>query len=342
PSSQAFTPQAPAPETFGDDATEHGPHSFTPPEKEQTRHAMPPQYAGHREQALQAQHAGQAELTGLAGLGGQTEQAERAPRGRQAADYREQEAAPAHFPYQGDGPPPELRVEEDMRRLLEEAHTPLPTRDLGTLKDLPEGEEEADEDPMAEIYAGGIPWENPSRFGWLRGFLETVHGAMFRGPDFFAGFTGWGSLGPGYLFFLLMGYLTVLGSLAWTQIAVRFLPSVPIVLLQHISLPALLLMAPIALGLMLLFITGLLRLLLRLFAPDKAEFTRVFKVCAYSVAPFILSIVPFVGPVLGAVWFVVCLITGCRYALGLSWRQAAIIPLPSALLLIVGLGWFCI
>lgn len=91
---------------------------------------------------------------------------------------------------------------------------------------------------------------------------------------------------------------------------------------------------------MLLFITGTMRILTLIFSAVKVDFTIVYKVAAYSVAPLILSIVPFMGPFIGAIWFIVALITGCRYALGLSWQLAITVPLPTAALLLGGIFWF--
>lgn len=257
-------------------------------------------------------------------------------------------AQPFIFPYTEDGPKPEERVELDMR-MLRETPESRPTRDLGALKEfadqedadgdappLPE-EERADDmvDPLNDI-----PWEHPSTHGWLKGFMATIRGVMFQGPAFFSRFHSHGSLAPGYLFFLALGYTTIVGSLLWSKAAVLLLPDAAALLGSRVALPLLLLIAPIALGLMLLFVTGFIRLSLRLLAPDKSDFVLVYKVVCYSVAPFVLSIVPFVGPPIGALWFVASLITGCRFALRLPWQLAVLTPLPPATLLLGGLVWY--
>ena len=252
------------------------------------------------------------------------------------------------FPYSDtdDRPKPEERVEQDLR-MLRDAPPERPLRDLGTMREFPDAQPA--ENPAAEAPSSSlqdsdpaqdnaIPWENPDKNGWLRGFTATLHGVMFKGPEFFSGFTASGSLVPGYLFFLIMGYVTIIGSLAWTQAMAILLPDLAPILLSRVGLPVLLLLAPIVLGLMLLFVVGCIRIALRIFAPAQADFIMIYKIVSYSTAPFILSIAPFVGPPLGAAWFLATLIIGCRNALGLSWPLAVLIPLPPALILLFGLS----
>lgn len=266
-----------------------------------------------------------------------------------------QAAAPSTESAPDQPPRPEERVERDMRMLFATPKT-RPTRDLGSLfentdqrdQSPPEeaafetifGSPEDDFQEEQEPEDNAIPWENPAECGWFKGFMSTVHGVMFRGPDFFAHLPAHGSLSPGYLFFLILGYMTILSSIAWSQALAALLPDVAQVLAGRVALPVLLLLAPIALGLMLLFVTGCIRIILLAFAPEKSEFSLVYRLVSYSVAPFVLSVVPFVGPVVGALWFVASLITGCRNALKLSWKLSVFTPLPPAAMLLGGLVWY--
>ncbi len=265
----------------------------------------------------------------------------------------EQAVASANPVSYGEGSPrPEERVERDMRLLRESPDDSRPTRNLGSLLDYPDpdgpslGDEAsglsagADLDDYSESRESAVPWEHPAAHGWISAFMGTLHGVMFRGPAFFSRLSAYGSLGPGYLFFLIMGYVAILGSLLWSQAMAALLPGAVHGLSERIALPVLLLLAPIALGLMLLFVAGIIRVILLLFAPDKSEFPLVYRVVSYSMAPFVLSIVPFVGPVIGAAWFVAALIIGCRNALGLSWKLSVFAPLPPAAMLLGGLVWY--
>lgn len=243
---------------------------------------------------------------------------------------------PVAFPYADGGVNPEERVEHDMQMLRQEQPA-RPMRDLGKLREFPDNESH-DEEPAEK--EGGVPWENPTLYGWGKGFIRTVREAMFNAPVFFAGINTDGSLAPGYLFFLILGYISIIATVAWSQAAALFLPGTAALPGAPVALPVLLLLAPIALGLMLLFVTGFIRIVVGIFAPGKAPFPVTYRVVGYSVAPFILSVVPFIGPGIGALWFLASLILGCRHALGLSWGLALTAPLFPAAALLGGLFWY--
>jgi hypothetical protein len=247
---------------------------------------------------------------------------------------------------------PEERVDRDMR-LLQETPDARPVRHLGSIQDFPDIELSAPDGPPSFLYTedaaqpganpypgmreNAVPWENPAAHGWIKAFMSTLHGVLFRSPSFFADLSSGGSLGMSYLFFLIMGYVAILSSLLWSQALAALLPGTVQALTSRLALPVLLLLAPVALGLMLLFVSGCIRLLLLLLAPEKSEFSLVYKLVSYSTAPFVLSIVPFVGPAVGALWFTVVLSLACRHALGLSWKLAVFIPLLPAAMLLGGL-----
>lgn len=243
---------------------------------------------------------------------------------------------PVIFPYANEGAKPEERVEHSLRMLRQETPS-RPLRDLGRLREFPDSE--SDEENAKEP-GGEIPWENPARYGWVKGFMGTVRGVMFNAPGIFSAINPVGSLAPGYLFFLTLGYISIIATVVWGHVTALLLPGVLSPLGAPVALPVLLLLAPVALGLMLLFVTGLIRIFVSLLAPEKASFPLIYRIVSYSVAPFILSIVPFVGPGLGALWFLATLILGCRHGLGLSWGLAVIAPLFPATALLGGLFWY--
>jgi hypothetical protein len=263
-----------------------------------------------------------------------------------SAEERETGRAP-FFIYAGEGPPPEERVEQDLS-LLRDERSSIPVRDLGRLKEVADNEEDDSflsgagegEGEGEEEKAQSVPWENPEECGWIGGFISTLRGAMFGGPSFFASFGNKGSLAPGYLFFILMGYVCIFGSLAWSMAAEALLPGVLPLPASRMALPVLILLAPIALGLMQLFVVGCIRLVMRLFAPERADFVLIYKVVSYAPASFILCVVPFVGPPIAAVWFIVSLVSGCRGALCLSWPLSLCASLPPALLLLGSIAWY--
>ena len=247
----------------------------------------------------------------------------------------EQAGASAVFPYAYDDTSPEERVERDI--LLLRGSDERPLRDLGRLDEYGATGGGSEDDGAA---GGDIPWEMPEKYGWIQAFIKSIHEVMFNAPSFFSRLRPSGSLASEYLFFLLLGYIGILGSVAWTRTALLLIPSLREDTGPSLSLPAVLLLAPLALGLMQVCVTGGIRIIQRLLSSDPLDFSLVFKIVSYSVAPFVLSVVPFVGPVVGAIWFLATLFIGCRHGLGLSWRRAVAVPLFPALVLIYGVAWY--
>ncbi|MDL2267081.1 zinc-ribbon domain-containing protein [Desulfovibrio sp. OttesenSCG-928-G15] len=345
PGSESFHSEACGPEPYAHGPDAHGsatytqPHSVAPPDTSDNSFPAEPPAHYTDEEAYAAASA-------------QRAQGDTAPNG---GPKKTTGPRPAVFPYADDGPPPEERVEQHMR-MLQDTHSPdRPTRHLGMLKDYgdtpgqqPTGKQardrilppmtDADEvlgaSPLEASEESGVPWENPAQNGWFKGFVATLQGVMFRGPEFFSGITGGGSLVPGYIFFLVMGYVAILSTLAWVHATTVLLPPDVVTLPDSkVALPLLLLLAPLALGLMLLFVTGCIRVFLRLFAPDKANFGRIYKVTAYAFAPLVLSVVPIIGPAIGGIWFLAAIAIGCRHTLKLPWGLAAPLSLlPAAIL----------
>lgn len=232
--------------------------------------------------------------------------------------------APQEQPLQEQAPhkqPPQEEPEESFRELSQSF--------FGTPPDQ-EGEESQ------------VPWENQEEYGgWFRALLTTIYFVMLRGPSFYSNLGKAGApLSHCYLFFLTLGYIAIIGSVLWAEITMLIIRDAAPLVDNLLTLPVLLVVAPLALGLMQLFVTGCIRLQLKILAPDRSDFVTSYRITAYSVAPFVLCLVPFVGPSLGAAWFAFALATGCRYALGLSWGIAVAVTLPPAGLLIGGLCWF--
>lgn len=276
-------------------------------------------------------------------------------------EYAQQPVQAATYYGQHGQQTPEDVVEQDMRMMRAGAAGQRPYKDLGTLSEHTAAMAAAGYEPQqqadpaqgsyeynfenyapAEYGENTIPWENPAAHGRFKAFLSTIYLVMFRAPALFSQFTPYGSLAPGYVFFLIMGFFAILTSLLWGKVVAAILPEQAIVLSNQISIPSLLVIIPLALGLMLLFVAGAIRMQLNFLSPGKADFVMAYKITAYSMAPFILSIVPFVGPTIGVVWFMFCLMLGCRHAFRLSWGLSVFIPLLPSSLLFGALAWYFI
>jgi len=68
----------------------------------------------------------------------------------------------------------------------------------------------------------------------------------------------------------------------------------------------------------------------------KAEFMQMFRPLGYAYAPSALSIVPFIGGLVGGIWSLVCAVIAVRESEEVTTGSAvAIVLIPSAVLLII-------
>lgn len=218
----------------------------------------------------------------------------------------------------------EDKVAGDLLLMLAPAERPV--RNLGTLDEFT-AHDRSDGPQLLQ----GIPWENLRQAGWIRGFFATIHMVMFNSAFFYSHIKERGSLTPSYLFMLLLGYIALLCSSLWVQGLNAFMGETTAPLLTPaFALPTLLLLTPVYLGALQIVTATLIQSILRLSTSEKGQFPLIFKMLGYAFAPLILSVIPFVGPIAGGVWFFFSLVTGCRVALGLKWGQlipALLLPL---------------
>lgn len=221
--------------------------------------------------------------------------------------------------------PPEEKVEQDL--LLLKGDESKPIRDIGFLRDNTE-EEKEEAQKETEIL-----WEHPDKFGWISSFFKTGKEVMFSAPSFFIKIPQGGSLSSSFLFFLLHGYFSILCIMLWSHVASIVL-AIPSLGRFSTSLPAILLLAPLALGLLLILAAGSTRLTIQIIKGQQINFNHSCRILSYAVSPLLLSIIPFVGPIAGTLWFLVSIATGCRYAYSISWPKALLATLPTILILV--------
>lgn len=179
-----------------------------------------------------------------------------------------------------------------------------------------------------------IPWEDSDTYGLWGGLYHTVLRVLFAAPRFFGGLSrATGPLTRPLLFYIILGMFQTVAKLVWFR---SVAPSITDPRVQEllssaargISVPMTLLLAPGLLALQLLLYSGLFYLMLRLVQPERAVYAVVLRVVAYSSAPMVLTLVPFLGPVAAPIWFAVCCFIGCKYALQISWHQTALALVP--------------
>ena len=83
------------------------------------------------------------------------------------------------------------------------------------------------------------------------------------------------------------------------------------------------------------FVSVLLFLGFRITGVKHASFHILFQVVAYSSAPLLLCIIPVLGPQVGLIWSLACLVNGCRMALRIDWPRTLLGLAPLVLLFVV-------
>lgn len=183
------------------------------------------------------------------------------------------------------------------------------------------------------------PWVvAPGKDGWLSAFYQTVLRVMLSAPRFFASLVPEIQHNRALLFYLIVCIVETLMDRLWVGVLRSVLEpgmssdpqlSAMLELLTPESNPFLSALKTTALLLLQAYlVSGLLFLMYRLLAGNKVNFSVVFQVVAYSVAPHVLCVVPVLGVFVGAVWGIGCLIVGLRTALMLNWGQTLVGLLP--------------
>lgn len=187
-----------------------------------------------------------------------------------------------------------------------------------------------------------VPWEDPSAglprnlfATWSRSLLEP--GRFYRGVPFEAP-----ALRP-LLYFLIVTLVSALFTLWWRAVGV--LPAelvVPFGGRGSSSAWAAVefFLTPFSALAMLLISAAVLHLMALLLAPGRRGFTATLRVLCYAAGPGVLTALPWLGGLVGGVWSLVLTVVGVREAhRTTTGRAAAIVLLPVAALVLVGLGF---
>lgn len=217
-----------------------------------------------------------------------------------------------------------------------------PLRDLGRLDDYAP-EENTGWDRTPGVF---IPWEKPRELGFAVSFYRTFLMVLLYPSRFFASLTPNPPLAQSLLFAILFGMLQTCFDTVWGYLAVNSAAMEPLltdalgpamyqamVQATDISrLPFLVLTAPLKLALNLFITSGLVHLMLRVAAPEQANFVKTFKVAAYASAAMIFIMVPFLGSLLASIAYLFFILLGCRIAFRLPWSRAMLVVIPPLIL----------
>lgn len=190
-----------------------------------------------------------------------------------------------------------------------------------------------------------VPWEHPERYGVFRSFFRTIVRVMFSGKEFFSTIHSQvSSLRPAS-FYAIIGLIQALIGYLSSPGMVNFIKNSNIdpqhqVLMENLfsgqSLTMLIITTPFIMILQLLIYASFVYLAIRITNPEKADFPLTLRIIAYASAPMILCIVPYLGGLIGLVWFIYNIFIGVKYALRLTWQRTFLALAPIFIL------WFFI
>jgi len=186
------------------------------------------------------------------------------------------------------------------------------------------------------------PWEDRSRFGLWRGLCQTFRGVLFTPRPFFRSTAFDGGLGEPLAFGLLFGSLGTMFGFFWQFLmgGVGFLDAGSGLLSRpsrYALFWAAMILAPILVTIGLFIMSGITHLLLMMVKGGRHGFRATFRVTAYGQATQVLSLIPFVGGLMGGVWLLIIEIIGLKEIHETSYARvimAFLIPLALVFLLI--------
>jgi predicted Zn finger-like uncharacterized protein len=206
-------------------------------------------------------------------------------------------------------------------------------KELEALNDDEYSGHEAEESAQESLPA----WEQATS-DYPRAYARTFIQVLSRPKEFFSAMpVGHGFMKP-LLFFLLIVQTVALTQSVWQLLGI-VPPSLLTEGLGHTAQAALaLILYPLEVSLFLFMDTAINHFFLRLFKADTKGFEGTFRAEAYSAAPMLLMIIPYIGIPLAMIGTTVYKFLGLRHVHGASNRQVlAVLILPMLLALVVAI-----
>ncbi len=173
------------------------------------------------------------------------------------------------------------------------------------------GEEHRDEQYTDAAHEKGyeVPWENLEQTGFFPGLLETIKRVMLAPAPFFYRMPLKGLSMP-LAFFLIIMVVQALATFIWSSTGIMPTaaqhgsgePGTGMMGFMGMGSVFIIIVYPFFMGIWLFVASGITHLFLTLFQAGKSGFEATFRATAYGSAPMILGILPFLGPVAGALW----------------------------------------
>jgi hypothetical protein len=183
------------------------------------------------------------------------------------------------------------------------------------------------------------PWEDRARFGALNGFYLTIKEVLLTPGAFFGRMpSGIGLVQP-LLFAVIIGVIGAFFDWMWTLAGSSLQMFISEDMAEVMSAPfvygVLFLLSPLTAAVTLAITAGLMHLALIVFGGNRLGFEATFRVAAYAEAAGIVSILPFCGAWLGAIYGLIVAIVGLYKIHDCEpWRAALAVLVPAALCLL--------
>lgn len=162
--------------------------------------------------------------------------------------------------------------------------------------------------PAADTFEGPeieVPWERLDQYGFFQGFFQTIKAAMFNPTAFFQSMPVVGGTLKPLTFCLLIAELQAISQFLMLMVG-GGLGSADATgmsgLFMGVGSFFMLVFYPLMYAALLYISAGANHLFLMLFQSASRGFEGTFRAVCYGSAPMILSLLPFIGPVIGGFW----------------------------------------
>jgi hypothetical protein len=157
-----------------------------------------------------------------------------------------------------------------------------------------------------------VPWEHLDKYGFFPGIWETIKRAMLQPAAFFRAMpVGGGQIKP-LIFYLLIAEFQIVLQMLWESTGM-FPDMAGQGTTTGINILMLLIGYPIILTLLLYFMAMLVHICLGLVGGARRGFEGTFRALTYGSAPMVMTLIPMIGPLVGAVWSLVVTFLGYKH-----------------------------
>ncbi len=190
------------------------------------------------------------------------------------------------------------------------------------------------------------PWERLDEYGFFPGLTATIKLVMFRSRDLFSVMPVAGGMAKPLIFYLLISEFAAVCQFIWQMLGMDLLMGLmdqgvtpEQTMLTGAGLLAYLVVYPLLLAGGLFVSAGLAHLMLMMVRAANGGFEGTFRVVAYSAAPIVLAVFPFVGSLIGALWSLFILLVGLRWVHRASYMRILVgLHIPVFVLIVLALA----